>query len=361
VKQRRVIVAGTAVVVIAGAGATAAAVMEGGDDTSTAAGRRLPKATGTVTRGDLVDSQTVDGTLGYGAEETVTGGASGKVTWLPAEGATVTRGKTLYDLNGKPVTLMYGGEPIYRTLREGVDDGDDVRQLERNLKALGYGDDLDVDDDFTYTTELAVQEWQDDRGLPETGEIDGSQIVFAPGAVRVSARPVPNGGRVSNGAPLLKVTGTERLVKVALDTGDQHLARKGAKVRVELPGNEIADAKISKVGTVATPKKSGGDSSGGSSTEATIEVDIVLDDPRKAGNLDQAPVSVRLESERHRDVLSVPVEALVAQRDGGYAVQVVEGATARLVPVKTGLFADSRVEVSGQGLTAGMKVGVPSR
>jgi hypothetical protein len=40
-------------------------------------------------------------------------------------------------------------------------------------------------------------------------------------------------------------------------------------------------------------------------------------------------------------------------------VQVVDGATTRYLPVKTGLFADGKVEVSGDGLREGITVGVP--
>jgi membrane fusion protein, multidrug efflux system len=59
-------------------------------------------------------------------------------------------------------------------------------------------------------------------------------------------------------------------------------------------------------------------------------------------------------------VLTVPVAALLALAEGGYGVQVVEGATTRIVAVETGLFAGGRVEVSGAGISEGMTVGMPS-
>ena len=54
------------------------------------------------------------------------------------------------------------------------------------------------------------------------------------------------------------------------------------------------------------------------------------------------------------------VAALLALAEGGYGVQVVDGSTTRIVAVRTGLFADGKVEISGNGLRAGMKVAVPS-
>ena len=61
--------------------------------------------------------------------------------------------------------------------------------------------------------------------------------------------------------------------------------------------------------------------------------------------------------------LIVPVDALLAQAGGSYAVQVV-GADGidHLVTVTLGLFddADGLVQVSGSGLQAGQKVTVPT-
>jgi peptidoglycan hydrolase-like protein with peptidoglycan-binding domain len=344
----RVLTAGAVLVLVAGGGVAVTAALRDGDDGAAPASQVLPKATGKVVRGDLADTETVDGTLGYGDPEPLPGGASGTVTWLPDVGATVARGKTLYGLNGAPVTLMYGETPIYRPLSPGVSGGADVRQLERNLAALGYGAGLTVDDEFTTATADAVRAWQEDRDLPATGVVDGGQVVFAPGAVRITERKVARGGRAQAGAPVFTVTGTARQVRVDLDTADQQLARAGAKVRIELPGGDTVTGKISEVGTVAQAENAGSQSEAQQSTESTIKVDITLDDPKGAGSLDAAPVSVRMASERRTDVLSVPVEALLALREGGYGVQVVAGGSVRVVPVRP-------------GLDEGAAVGVPSR
>ena len=61
-----------------------------------------------------------------------------------------------------------------------------------------------------------------------------------------------------------------------------------------------------------------------------------------------------------KDVLTVPVGALVALAEGGYGVQVVQGSTSRYVAVKTGMFAGGQVEVSGDGIAEGVTVGVPA-
>ncbi|MGI5208404.1 peptidoglycan-binding domain-containing protein [Spirillospora sp. CA-108201] len=193
--MRRVVVAG-GVVVVAG---VVGGVLVWGRDGSQAQGARAPLATAVVSRGDLVDTEKVDGKLTYGDVRDVWGGASGVVTWAPEAGATVRRGRTLFSVAGKPVTLMYGGRPMYRTLREGV-SGRDVRQLEENLRALGYGG-VTVDGEFTGATEAAVEEWQDDRGLEETGRVDPGQVVFLGGAVRVRESGRPRGSGSPRASP----------------------------------------------------------------------------------------------------------------------------------------------------------------
>lgn len=343
---------GTALLAVAAAW-TAVTIMTDGGTVAATPAKPAVAATADIARTDLVDTKTVDGTLTYAGEHRLAATAAGTVTWVADEGAVIRRGRSLLKVDRKPLTLMYGSLPLYRTLERGIDDGPDVKQLESNLKALGYGDDLTVDDEFTYATYLAVLEWQDDRGLVETGKVDASQVVFLGSAVRVSDAKLEVGDRINPGQQAMTVSGTRRLVHVDLDTGDQAMARKGAKVTVELPGGERAKGTITSVGKVAESSGKDQDAS------TTIDVDITLAKAPKT-RLDQAPVDVELESERHKNVLAVPVEALLALREGGFGVEVVEGATSRIVAVKTGAFGGGMVEITGDGLAEGMKVGVPS-
>ena len=83
---------------------------------------------------------------------------------------------------------MYGSVPAYRTLKEGVSDGPDVTELNRNLIDLGfdpYGAIAD-EESFGEATAAAVKRWQKAEGLPETGEVELGRVVFAPGARRVT-------------------------------------------------------------------------------------------------------------------------------------------------------------------------------
>jgi len=147
------------------------------------------ETTATVTRRTLTENSTVDGTLGYGATLELYDRLAGTFTWLPPVGATIARGGTLFRVDNLPVALMYGTVPAYRTLKEGVGDGPDVAELNRNLIDLGYdpyGAITDVEA-FGEGTAAAVRRWQKAEGLPETGEVELGRVVFAPSARRVTA------------------------------------------------------------------------------------------------------------------------------------------------------------------------------
>jgi multidrug efflux pump subunit AcrA (membrane-fusion protein) len=131
----------------------------------------------------------------------------------------------------------------------------------------------------------------------------------------------------------------------------------GDRVTITLPDNETTPGVIASVGTVAAAP-----ASGNSSTSPTITVLVDPTDPAATGSWDQAPVNVTITTGSVTNALVVPVDALLAQVSGRYAVEAVgANGTRRLVPITLGLFddADGLVQVSGSGLTAGQHVVVP--
>jgi multidrug efflux pump subunit AcrA (membrane-fusion protein) len=98
-------------------------------------------------------------------------------------------------------------------------------------------------------------------------------------------------------------------------------------------------------------------SGSGQDQTTTIPVTVALDHPNAGGRLDQAPVDVYVTTESRKGVLAVPVTALLALQEGGYAVEAVDAAGQHhLVAVRLGVFSNGMVEVSGPGLRAGMRV-----
>ncbi|MCK2212566.1 peptidoglycan-binding protein [Actinomadura sp. ATCC 31491] len=312
----------------------------------------LPPATTPVKRETLNDTVDADGELGYGPVTGAVARKPGTITWLPDTGRQITRGRSLYRLDDQPVTLMYGDTPAYRDLRPGT-EGEDVENLERNLSKLGY-DGFTVDDEYTYDTAEAVREWQDDRGLPETGVVELGRVVFAPGKVRVESLEAEEGQPAQPGQKVLSYTGTSKVVTAELAAEDQRMARKGAKVEVTLPDGKSVPGKVTEVATVIEPGEGQN-----ADPETRVEALVSIGDAKSAKGLDKASVDVTFTASQRKNVLTVPVAALVALREGGFGLQVVEGGTARYVAVETGLFSGGRVEVKGEGLSEGMTVGMP--
>lgn len=351
---RTVLGFGAAAVVVAAGGV--AAVGFGGSEPEASTGSTLPPATVEVTETTLTSTEKVSGTLGYGEVSTLSarpGPAGATVTWLPAPGTVVPRGQVAYRVNDLPVPVLHGGIPPYRPLRSG-DSGNDVRQLEENLSALGYGG-FTVDSDYTDATADAVRAWQEDLGRVETGVVEVGDMVVAPGDLRVAEWKAQPGAQ-ANG-PVFTYTGTIKTVTVALDVAKQHLVRDGGKATITLPDGATVDGTVTSVGTVATQVEQPAGAASSGEPSNTIEVRIAPADQAPIGRLDAAPVDVTLVSGVKENALAVPVAALVALAEGGYGVQVVDGPNTRYVAVRTGMFAGGLVEITG--LTKGTMVGVP--
>ncbi|MFE7245922.1 peptidoglycan-binding protein [Streptomyces sp. NPDC057580] len=351
---RRTLLAGTAVLVIGGAGVAVYALRDGKAVTQEI-DTTLP--TVAVTRGDLASTTEADGTLGYAGSYTVLAGGDGRITWLPQAGDVIRRGHQAYGVDGHRVPLLYGTMPFWRELQEGMSDGYDVLELERNLAALGYGDNLAVDKSFTWATAEAVRDLQKDQGMTRTGTLAPGDVVVQPGAIQVKTLEAALGGGA--GGAVYEATGTERRVTVSLPVNQQNIAKKNAAVRVTLPGGKTVAGYVSSVSTVATSSAKSGSQTGAGTENATFEVTVTLDKSADAGSLTGAPVTVGFTSNELKNVLTVPVNALLASSEGEYSVNVVDSAgKVRSVPVKLGVFDGDKVQVTGD-LTVGMKVQVP--
>jgi peptidoglycan hydrolase-like protein with peptidoglycan-binding domain len=361
VTRTRWALAATAVLV-AGVGGVFAA---SGADHPAAAARTPAANTEKVEKGELSALVSGAGTLTYrarsdGSPYAVVNQAGGVYTRLPKAGDKVACGGVLYRVDDRPVVLLCGTVPAYRALHVGV-RGRDVRQLNRNLHRLGYDTEGHVriqpgDNAFTSKTEEALRTFQRKKGVGVTGELATDDAVFLPEAVRIAKVTGQVGGSARPGAPVLSATADKLHVRVDLDASRQGEVEKGDRVEITLPGNTPVKGRVASFGRVAEAGQ------GTQAADATIPTFIDLDEPAKAGALDQAPVGVDITTKGVDNALSVPVTALVGKSGGGFAVEVVgDGGRRELVGVKLGLFdtGGGRVQVEGD-LRAGDAVVVPA-
>ena len=379
-----------AVVVVAGvAGADAAGLFRGSGSLAPGSGSGYRTGTAAVRRGTLTEQTQQNGTLGNAGSYTVvvpapsgsgaaspgpgsgSGSGSGTYTWLPAVGQTIRRGHVLYRVSGTPVMLLYGRSPAYRSLAQGM-SGQDVRQLNTGLVGLGYATAAALGPKsgwnyFSGETAYALERLQLHLGLAVTGTLPLGEVVFLPGPAQVNAlgTGVVPGAPATAGSVVLTATSVTPVVTIDLDASLQGEVTAGDKVAVTLPDGAVTPGAITQVSNVATssssPGSGNGNSSGnGSGSGATITVLVTLTHPKAARHLNQAPVEVTITTGSASNVLTVPVNALLAQPGGRYAVEVTGPGGHHLVQVTPGVFDDAagRVQVTGN-LTPGQQVVVP--
>ncbi|VAV92305.1 hypothetical protein MNBD_ACTINO02-2190 [hydrothermal vent metagenome] len=296
-------------------------------------------ATTSVIRTDLVETETLTGTLRFAEPTTLVAQLPGTVTWLRAEGDVVNRGDVVMEVDGAPVILLIGDRPMWRLLRQGVADGRDVEALEENLAALGFDDDgsMTVDEKFTSATRRAVRDWQDSVGLDDTGVVEPGRVLYVEEAVRIGVSPLLVGAPVVPGTPAYTVSSPEQEIVVWNDADKPELLEIATTVQVTLPDDRVVAARVTRVASTVTVL---GD-------QRVRETILLLVNRNAATDFDETPVEIEVETERIDAVLAVPVNSLLALSEGGYAVEVVRSGEVVLVGIDTGTFADGLAEITG--------------
>jgi peptidoglycan hydrolase-like protein with peptidoglycan-binding domain len=371
--RRTLAIGGLATAVLAGGGAWAATATR--HHTGPPAAASTPAGTAMISQGDLSTSQSQSGTISQAEPRPVSGGA-GTLTSTSPPGEQLTRDQILYSIDDLPVRVMYGAIPLYRPLKAG-EKGADVVQLQQNLQALGYLG-ASADGVFGTGTADAVKSWQHDHGLKQSGVVDSSQIAFLPGPGTVTGDNLNVGDQVAPGATVLSTGGSEGTVTVPIDPSNQQLTHLGQHVQVQLPDGSAVTGTVTAIGGPGGGGGGNGSSGGGngggngssgggngagsgsgsgSGGQQQINVQVALPASTNVSQLNGASVQVTFPSQTVRNVLSVPVTALLALAGPGnrYGIQLT--ATRQIISVTLGLFGGGgQVQVSGPGLQAGMKI-----
>ncbi|MFZ4841310.1 peptidoglycan-binding protein [Mycetocola saprophilus] len=358
------------------------------------------RPTATVTRGDISTGTDYPATIDFGAAHPVTGPGTGIITLLPAAGTVINQGDQLYRVNDEPVTLLIGTTPLYRELSlagtpaggtsnntgntgnsGGTDStgnpgnsddpsappatpppapptpprpphGKDVAVVADNLAALGYtvGPQRGGEDRvFTPALSAAIKRWQKKQGLDQTGIISPERFLVNPGPLRINAISARVGDPASG--PVLTVTDTTRVITVPVPAGSAGGITVGAKAPVTLPDGSTL------TGTIAALQNPPAGDSGGGTPSITVTLTTDPADAEKLTAAGTGGARVRFIGQTHPGVLIVPVTALITVQGGAQAIETPAG---KLIAVTTGLFADGNVEISGDGVTEGLRVVVAS-
>jgi peptidoglycan hydrolase-like protein with peptidoglycan-binding domain len=314
-----------------------------------------PATFGEVVRTDVQERTDLPGGLAYVADRTLANRLAGPegeatLTGLAAQGTVVRRGGRLFSVDERPVVLLLGPIPAWRPLEVGV-VGADVRELETNLEALGYGG-FTVDDTFTSATRAAVRRWQRDIGARVDGVADFGGVVFLPSAVRIDQHLLTPGDAVNSGAQVLAVGPTAPVVTVDLESTQLSLVSVGDPVIVRLASGAVTPGTVVSVGQegAATGEEQPGETK-------TVPATVSLKRPGDAAGLAGSSATVSVVTETSKNALAVPVTALLAV-PGGYVVEVDRRDRIIAVSVTPGLFDGVKglVEIRATGLEAGDRV-----
>ncbi|PKQ17881.1 MAG: hypothetical protein CVT68_06225 [Actinobacteria bacterium HGW-Actinobacteria-8] len=355
--RRQSAVAAIAGVIVGASGVGALSLL--GSDGEEATRTSVALATVAVESRDVTLYTEYAGTLGYGDAVEVVTRADGVVTAIPDIGSDLVRGDAAFEVDEEPVALLYGALPAWRTLSTDSDDGPDVLQLETNLAALGYSDDLTIDETFTSVTAANLKALEVSMGQADPdGELDPGEVVFTAGPVRVDdvlsrGTTVSPGTSVITAALLEDATDTvtddtvttentpTQAVTFTIASTDQGGFAVGDEVVVELADERLADGVVSSLSE--TPRRNGT----GPAADLVLDVTVSITEVPEGG-LIEGPANVRITDQVQAGLTMVPVRALVALAEGGYAVSVVDAdGSSHFVGVETGLFQDGWVAIVG--------------
>lgn len=164
-------------------------------------------------------------------------------------------------------------------------------------------------------------------------------------------------GDVYNGTAILTIE-DDSAYEIAAEIDEYDIGKVQVGQQVIIKTNGTGDEELEGTVTQIAPRASTGGS------EVTYQVIISVDTPNDQLRMDMtAKLSIVLES--RENVLTVPYEAVQEKEDGTSYIEVVkadsgtEGATEE-VTVQKGIESDYYIEVSGENLSEGMEVVIPS-
>lgn len=287
--------------------------------------KRLPVRVEPVVRGDIKETIELTGTARPWDEFIVSPEISGRINEIRAEeGEWVQSGQTLVTLDQALRQLELRARQA-RLTKQKVDLDFLRRRFERGKALLEKGA---ISREELESLEQRMQIGESEVELAEIAVISMKEeiedtVIVAPAAGRVSARHASVGEAVTPTTPVLTIIREDPL-KVTTEVAELQLSqiRKGMNIPLSfdaLPGAEFS-APVHFVHPVANP------------STAAFPVELRLSNP----GLKVRPgmvARIRMPAAIHRDVLSVPLDALL-ERDGAYHLFVVRDQVAHKMVVR---------------------------
>ena len=240
-----------------------------------------------------------------------------------------------------------------KNLEKGKESGIDATEaLAIETAQKGYDDTLKAyNDGVDQVAELAKEKEELEELI-----LSSKSETFSPTNAYASKSPLIVGSYINNlgsavllNSQLYNISSIGIEVVFQVDATDQETVSLGDSVEIELPTDERVPTIITFIDQVVTQTQAGD----------FIEVTLDVLNPESIEVYDQAPVKVFVTTEVSENVLYVPVNALIALAEGGYAVEIFSGdvegevfdgdsgTDTTYVAVEIGVFTDGFVEIIG--------------
>lgn len=245
-----------------------------------------------------------------------------------------------------------GSDTTDGTVQSVAEATEQLRTAQAELADLGETADATAERAQVAAARTALEAAEQKVAAAGTNGVRSGEIVMVPAdAVRIDTVPAVLGQTAAE--TVLTWTGTSVRGYADLTTSQAQQVATGTEVDLTLPDSTTV------AGTVAAvePARTGED---GLETGPTLVVD--LPDQEALADVGLPAVKITLPAQEADDALVVPVTALLALAEGGYALEVVnpgEPARTTLVPVEVGLVADARAQVITEDVDEGAQVVVP--
>ena len=270
------------------------------------------------------------------------------------------------------------------TLDAAIEDLEQTIEEQKRIKALEKGKESGIDATEALAIETAQKAYDDtlesyNEGVDQAAELakakedleelelSAKSETFSPTNAYASKTPIIVGSYVNDvgsavvlNSPLYNISSIGIEVVFQVDATDQETVSLGDSVEIELPTDERVPTVITFIDQVVTQTQAG----------EFIEVTLEVLNPEEIEAYDQAPVKVFVTTEISENVLYVPVNALLALAEGGYALEIYDGALdngifqgesgvdTSYIAVEIGVFTEGFVEVKGN-ISEGQLVVVP--
>jgi Putative peptidoglycan binding domain len=308
----------------------------------------------------------------------IAGHKGARVNNLASAGTPVVTGTVLYWTDGYPVMAIEGDAAtlptLTRKLSVGGAIGADVKVLKQALTRLGIGNPaasnapLELNQKYDGATAGAVSTWLQSVDPQQSSRLSTAEatqtvpiggFVVVPSGLFVGTSLLPADSTLAGDTVVTTLTAPARQITTTAPVGSATFTL-GSPITVLFPDQSTQVGTVVNVGNVATTSSN----QPGSTPNVRITI-RVPDIPKSVEAFVETPVTLRIQSAKAANAFVVPVSALIALKEGGFAVETVTGADSpgvrqtKLIGVKPGLFSDGFVQVDGN-LSAGMEVVVPS-